>query len=59
MTKREKIIERLVKINLQLCYDDCTLNDSMLYDLLVYGFKGFNYMTDIELATEVKRLRGD
>jgi hypothetical protein len=59
MTKREKTIEKLIKLNLELCYNDSAVNDGMLHDLLVYGFKGFEHMTNEELATELQYLKGD
>jgi hypothetical protein len=46
MTRREKTIEKLIKLNLDLCYNDSAVNDGMLHDLLVYGFKGFEHMTN-------------
>ena len=59
MTKREKTIAKLIKLNLELCYNDSSVNDGMLHDLLVYGFKGFENMTNKELADELQYLKGD
>ena len=59
MTRREKTIEKLIKLNLDLCYKESAVNDCMLHDLLVYGFKGFEYMTNEELAQELKYVKGD
>lgn len=59
MTKKEKTIQKLIKLNLELCYNDSSVNDGMLHDLLVYGFKGFENMTNEELATELQYLKGD
>lgn len=56
MTRREKTIEKLIKLNLELCYNDSSVNDGMLHDLLVYGFKGFENMTEEELAVELKHV---
>jgi hypothetical protein len=58
MTRREKTIEKLIKLNLELCYNDSSVNDGMLHDLLVYGFKGFEHMTNEELAEELKHVKG-
>lgn len=58
MTRREKTIQKLIKLNLELCYNDSSVNDGMLHDLLVYGFKGFDNMTETELAEELKHLKG-
>lgn len=57
MTKREKTIAKLIKLNLELCYNDSSVNDGMLHDLLVYGFKGFENMTEEELAEELKHVK--
>lgn len=56
MTRREKTIQKLIKLNLELCYNDSSVNDGMLHDLLVYGFKGFDHMTEEELAIELKHV---
>lgn len=56
MTRREKTIQKLIKLNLELCYNDSSVNDGMLHDLLVYGFKGFDNMTEEELAIELKHV---
>ena len=58
MAKREKTIAKLIKLNLELCYNDSAVNDGMLHDLLVYGFKGFEHMTNEELAEELKHVKG-
>lgn len=58
MTRREKTIQKLIKLNLELCYNDSSVNDGMLHDLLVYGFKGFDNMTESELSKELKHLKG-
>ena len=44
------MINQLVNLNFELCQNDVTFNDQMLYDLLVYGFKGFANMSDEELT---------
>jgi hypothetical protein len=58
MTRREKIIHKLIELNLELCYNDSSVNDGMLHDLLVYGFKGFENMTDAELKKELDYFKG-
>ena len=49
MNTKEQIIQRLIELNFELCQSDVTFNDQMLYDLLVYGFKGFANMDIDEL----------
>ena len=58
MTRRKKTIEKLIKLNLELCYADSAVNDERLHDLLLYGFKGFENMTDLELAIELDYFKG-
>jgi len=57
MKTKEEIIKRLIELNFELCQSDVTFNDQMLYDLLVYGFKGFNNMSYEEL-TEILTKEG-
>ncbi len=57
MKTKEEIIKRLIELNFELCRSDVTFNDQMLYDLLVYGFKGFNNMSYEEL-TEILTKEG-
>ena len=49
MKTNDQMIARLVELNMELCQSDVTFNDQMLYDLLVFGFKGFNNMSQEEL----------
>lgn len=51
-TKRDELIKKLTDANLELCIADSAFNDQFIYDLLTYGFKGFNHMTDEELEQE-------
>lgn len=50
MQTKDEMINQLVNLNFELCQNDVTFNDQMLYDLLVYGFKGFANMSDEELT---------
>ena len=52
----DKLINELLDINLELCYNDSAFNDEFIYDLLRYGFKGFENMTPSELAIEMENL---
>lgn len=53
---RTKLIQKILKENLNLCQNNTEFNDSMLFDLLMYGFKGFENMTIEELNTELENL---
>lgn len=55
MTK-ENLINKILDINLDLCQNDTSVNDGMLYDLLRYGFKGLDNMTVDELKHELESL---
>ena len=57
MTK-ENLINELLKINLDLCANSTEVNDGVIYDLLRYGFKGFENMTITELQDELINLEG-
>lgn len=57
MTK-ENLINQLLKINLDLCVNSTEVNDGLIYDLLRYGFKGFENMTVTELQDELTNLEG-
>jgi hypothetical protein len=54
MTDREELIHKLVEYNLDLCQSDTSFNDGLIWDLLMYGFKGFEKMTEAELLAELK-----
>jgi hypothetical protein len=54
MTDREELINKLVEYNLDLCQSDTSFNDGLLWDLLMYGTKGFKNMTEAELLAELK-----
>jgi hypothetical protein len=53
MTVKTEMIARLIELNLGQCQNDTSFNDQFIYDLLTYGFKGFNNMTFEELAEEL------
>lgn len=57
MTK-ENLINQLLEINLDLCANSTEVNDGVIYDLLRYGFKGFENMTVTELQDELTNLEG-
>lgn len=58
MINRQTLIKNLINENLKLCQNNTELNDSMIWDLLEHGFKGFNNMTDHELKLEWENLNG-
>jgi hypothetical protein len=49
---RDELIKKLINENLELCRTNCEVNDGMIFDLLMYGFKGFEKMTIEELQKE-------
>ena len=49
---RDELIKKLINENLELCQTNCEVNDGMIFDLLMYGFKGFEKMTIEELQKE-------
>ena len=54
---RTELIQKILNANLDLCHDNTEFNDSMLFDLLMYGFKGLEKMTIEELNTELEALQ--
>jgi hypothetical protein len=54
MTDRDELIHKLVEYNLDLCQSDSTFSDGLLWDLLMYGTKGFKNMDEAELLAELK-----
>ena len=46
---RENLINELIEVCLHNCRDDSVYNDNTLYDLLMYGSKGFMNCSDDEL----------
>ena len=53
---RTELIQKILNENLNLCQTNTEANDGMLFDLLMYGFKGLENMTDKELNTELENL---
>ena len=53
---RTELIQKILNENLNLCQNNTEVNDGMLFDLLMYGFKGLENMTDKELNTELENL---
>ena len=56
---REDLIKKLINENLSLCQNNTEVNDGVIFDLLTYGFKGFENMTLEELQKEWEDLGGD
>jgi hypothetical protein len=54
MIDRDELIHKLVEYNLELCQNDTSFNDGLIWDLLMYGFKGFEKMDEAELLAELK-----
>jgi len=50
---RDKMIQRLVNENLSLCQNNTEVNDGVIFDLLMYGFKGYENMSIKELEDEL------
>lgn len=55
---KEKLISKLLELNLSLCANSTEVCDGVLYDLLRYGFKGFENMSESELNDELLNLEG-
>lgn len=53
---RTKIIQKILNKNLEIAQSNTEANDSMLFDLLMYGFKGLENMSIKELKTELENL---
>lgn len=53
---RTELIKKILNENLELCQSNTEANDSMLFDLLMYGFKGLENMSIKELKTELENL---
>ena len=53
---RTELIQKILNENLSLCQTNCEMNDGMIFDLLMYGFKGLEKMTIEELNTELENL---
>ena len=55
MTK-DKMIKKLINDNLSLCQNSTEVNDGVIFDLLMFGFKGYENMTLKELRAELQNL---
>jgi len=58
MTKDE-MIKKLIEENLSLCQNNTEVNDGVIFDLLMYGFKGFENMSMEELQKELDELKDE
>ena len=56
---RDEMIKRLIEENLSLCQNNMEVNDGVIFDLLMYGFKGYQNMTIQELEDELGDLDTD
>jgi hypothetical protein len=54
---RDELIKKIVNENLTLCQNNTEVNDGMIFDLLMYGFKGLENMSMEELQTEWENLK--
>jgi hypothetical protein len=53
---KDKMIKRLINENLSLCQNNTEVNDGVIFDLLMYGFKGYENMSMEELENELSDL---
>ena len=58
MTK-EEIINELIELNFSMCQNSMEVNDGVIFDLLMYGFKGFENMSMEELQKELDDLKDE
>ena len=56
---REQIIKELIELNFSMCQNSMEVNDGVIYDLLTYGFKGYNNMSMEELQKELDDMKDD
>ncbi len=54
---RDELIKKILNENLTLCQNNTEANDGMIFDLLMYGFKGLENMNMKELEREWESLR--
>ncbi len=54
---KEKMINEIIKLNLDLASQNCAVCDEFIHDLLRYGFKGLENMTSEELKNELEVLK--
>lgn len=57
MMNREQIIKELIELNFSMCQNSMEVNDGVIYDLLMYGFKGYKHMSMEELQKELSDLK--
>ena len=53
---KEEMIHKLIELNLSMCQNSMEVNDGVIFDLLMYGFKGFKNMSIEELQKELDDL---
>jgi hypothetical protein len=53
---KEEIIDKLIELNFSMCQNSMEVNDGIIFDLLMYGFKGFKNMSMEELQKELDDL---
>lgn len=57
MNIKDDLIKKLINENLSLCQNNTEVNDGVLFDLFMYGFKGFENMSIDELQREWENLK--
>lgn len=57
MTIKDDLIKELIELNFSMCQNSMEVNDGVIYDLLMYGFKGFKNMSIKELQKELNDLK--
>ena len=57
MMSRDELIKKIVNENLTLCQNNTEVNDGLIFDLLMYGFKGLENMDMKELEQEWENLK--
>lgn len=50
--KKLKLINAVLEMTIQNCQDDTSYNDNTIHDLLLYGSKGLENMSEEELQAE-------
>jgi hypothetical protein len=56
---KEEIINELIELNFSMCQNSMEVNDGVIFDLLMYGFKGFKNMSMEELQKELDDLKDE
>ena len=54
---KDELIKKIVNENLTLCQNNTEVNDGLIFDLLMYGFKGLENMDIKELEKEWENLK--